>query len=272
MLSGLSPARRRLMLSLLTTAALAVLVVAAIVVTNGLRHSGSGTALATPPASEQPGPVLLIPGYGGSTTGLDTLAARLRSAGKQTDVVSLPGGGTGDLTAQARVVQSEATALLRRTGAPSLDVIGYSAGGIVARIWLSRFGGAAQARRVITLGTPHHGTELASLGSLFGSACPVACQQLEPTSTLLASLNASPAASGAIVSLWSTADDVVVPASSSDLDGAALNLTVQSVCATSAVRHTDLPVDPTVTGIIEAELQRGAPVPLTPADCTRVSS
>ena len=76
---------------------------------------------------------------------------------------------TGDLDAQAEVLGAAARTALARAHATSVDVIGYSAGGVVARLWVRDHGGKSLARRVITLGSPHHGTDVASLAG-FGAA------------------------------------------------------------------------------------------------------
>jgi len=270
MLSSLAPARRRLVVGIVALVLLAALVAVGIAVAGGSSRGKAGTA--PPVARSRPGPVLLLPGYGGSTTGLRVLAGRLRTSGRGVEVVSLPDNAQGDLRAQARVVASAAKAAMARAGAASVDVVGYSAGGVVARIWLKEDGGAAIARRVVTLGAPQHGTALATLGSLFQGECPTACQQLTPTSDVLAALNAGNElpAGPAVISLWSSSDEVVIPPRSAELKGA-LNIEIQQVCAGSTVRHGALPTDPLVSAMVAVELGGSRPTSLTARDCARLS-
>jgi triacylglycerol esterase/lipase EstA (alpha/beta hydrolase family) len=268
-LSGLAPARRRLLLG-----AVAVLLVAVVSGVAAVLVRAAGSASFRPVAQDRPGPVLLVPGYGGSTTGLEVLARRLRAAGRDATVVGLPGGGTGDMAEQAKVVDAAVHRALARTGAPSVDVVGYSAGGVVARLWVRDDGGRSPARRVVTLGSPHHGAGLASLaGSLLPGQCPAACRQLVPDSPLLTRLNSGDETPDgpAWVSIWSTVDEVVTPPDSARLDGA-LDLTVQGVCPGSRVAHSELPTDRVVQGIVLAELGSAPPAPLSTADCARLSS
>jgi triacylglycerol esterase/lipase EstA (alpha/beta hydrolase family) len=221
----------------------------------------------------QVGPVLLVPGYGGSTSSLETLATGLAQAGRDATVVQLPGDGTGDLNGAADALRIDADAAMARTGAQSVDVVGYSAGGIVARLWVAD-GGAEVTRRVVTLGSPHHGTDLASLaGSLAPDACPEACRQLAADSDVLRRLNAGDETppGPTWVSIWTTQDQTVTPPDTARLDGAT-NVPVQSVCADATVGHSDLPGDPLVEAMVIAELRSGPPVPLTSADCVGLRS
>jgi triacylglycerol lipase len=267
-LAGLSPARRRLLLGVL-----ALLVAAAVAVTTAVvvpRLSGSAPATG-PTAQDTPGPVLLVPGYGGSTSALQTLADRLTAEGRDATVVRLPGEGTGDLHTAAAALASAVDDALRRTGAASVDVVGYSAGGVIARLWAAD-GGAEQARRIVTLGSPHHGTTIADLAAgVVPAQCPEGCRQLATDSRLLAQLNArdETPAGPTWVSVWTTTDQTVTPPDSAQLDGA-LDLTVQSVCADSRVTHGQLPTDPLVQAMVLAELAAGDPVPLGAADCARL--
>jgi triacylglycerol lipase len=160
---------------------------------------------------------------------------------------------------------------LDRTGARSVDVVGYSAGGVIARLWAAD-GGAEQARRVVTLGSPHHGTSVADLAAGFVPAeCPEGCRQLTTTSELLARLNAGDETpeGPSWVSVWTTADQTVTPPDSARLDGA-VELRVQDVCADSRVSHGQLPSDALVQAIVLAQLAAGPPVELTAADCSRL--
>jgi triacylglycerol lipase len=246
--AGLSRRRR------LFAAGLAVLAVGLAAL--GAVLAGAGTGRSGPartgryPAQDRPGWVVLMPGYGGSTAAVSVLAARIRAAGRTAVVVRLPGNGTESLTADAAALNAAVGRALR-AGAPSVDVIGYSAGGVAALLWAREDDGAYKARRVITLGSPFHGTDLAAAGEAFvPGACPAACRQLLPGSALLARLNAA----GAIVrprwlSLWTTDDQVVIPPDSARLAGA-VDVPLQSVCPAIRVSHSDLPVNPVVTGIV----------------------
>ena len=262
MLAGLSPARRRLVLGV---AALVVIAMAALVV---VLVSRATAPAAEPVSQERPGPVLLVPGYGGSTASLQTLADRLTAAGRDASVVQLPGNGRGDLAEAADALADAVDAALDRTGAESVDVVGYSAGGIVARLWVED-GGADVARRIVTLGSPHHGTTLADLaGDVAPEQCPLGCQQLGTDSDVLARLNADDETpeGPTWVSIWTTQDRTVTPPDSARLEGA-LNLPVQSVCAEARVAHGDLPRHPVVVEIVLAELAPGEPVSLDASDC-----
>lgn len=268
MLSHLAPARRRLVLTL-GAVVLAVVVVVGVVVGRSLGGAGAPAV-----AADRPGPVVLVPGYGGSTQSLSVLADRLRAQGRDATVVDLPDGGTGDLVNQATRLGQVVSATLARTGAASVDLVGYSAGGVVARIWLGEQGGDAVTRRVVTLGSPHHGTQLAGLGVSLGlSICGTACQQLAPGSDVLTRLNADDETPGdpEYVSLWTTVDQVVTPPDSARLDGA-VNQPLQDVCPKSTVDHSGLPSDPVVGAIVSRELGTADVTGFTPADCATLTS
>jgi pimeloyl-ACP methyl ester carboxylesterase len=247
-----------------------VLVLAVALVSALLVARRGGTPVAVDPS--RPGPVLLVPGYGGSAASLASLAASLRATGREVTTVVLPDQALGDLGDQARALAAAADQALARTGAGSVDVVGYSAGGVVARLWVTEDGGATSVRRLVTLGSPHHGTELADLGALVQGACPIACQQLSPASPVLARLDAEPLPAGPrYLSLWTTQDDVVLPPDSAVIDGVP-SPSLQSICPTVRVRHSGLPDDVLVQRLVAQAIGAG-PIPTWgPADCRRLSS
>jgi len=245
-LGGLSRRRRVLF------AVVALLAVAA-AVTGGVIGSMQGGAAVPPAAEGRPGDVLLVPGYGGSTAALDGLAARIRAAGHAAIVVHLAGNGTGDLRVQANVLNGYVN---RALSAGPVTVIGYSAGGVVAWLWDEEYDGVAKARRIITLGSPLHGANLAALGAAFvPGECPAACQELVPGSALLTGLQQTAAATRPPwLSLWTTDDQVVQPPDSARLPGA-VNVPLQSVCPGVTIQHGQLPTAPLVVGIVLRELR-----------------
>ncbi|MFP5283833.1 MAG: esterase/lipase family protein [Actinomycetes bacterium] len=253
MLEALSPQRRRAVLGAGGLALLLMVVLTGLV---AVRTRGGGSA---PVPQDVPGPVLLVPGYGGNLSSLAPLAEALRSAGRTPVLVAPVGNGTGDLRVQAAHLGEVAEEAVG-TGAPSVDVVGFSAGGVVARLWVREYKGGGIARRVLTLGSPHHGTGQAELGAGLAGGCPVGCQQLMRDSDLLRRLNAGDETpvGPAWATVRTTADQVVTPVDSAALEGA-LNLVVQDLCPGSTAAHGDLTRHPVVLAALGSVLGSGPP-------------
>jgi triacylglycerol esterase/lipase EstA (alpha/beta hydrolase family) len=172
------------------------------------------------PGSPRP-PVLLLHGYGcnsGYWTHLAPLLDAERISYATLDLEPI----TGDIDGYVPLVQRAADKLLAATGAPQLMVVAHSMGGLVARAWLRKHG-TARVARVITLGTPHHGTCLASFGvgrnaaqmRRAGTADGLECDWLRELAA-----NEDAAMRALITSIYTHHDNIIAPQTSSVLEGA----------------------------------------------------
>jgi triacylglycerol lipase len=255
-----SPRRRALMVAVAVAAALLLAAVAVV--------AGLGRRAAPELARTGEVPVLLVHGYNGTPASMDALAARLRAGGRRVVAVSLPDQGTGDLRAAARALAGA----VDRTGAARVDLVGFSAGGIVARLWLAEEAGVPRARRVVLLGAPNHGTELAGAAAgLDPGLCDGACAQLAPGSALLAELNRGDETPPGpqLFSIWTALDRTVTPPATAVLEGAA-NIRVQDVCASAQVDHGGLVTDPLALGLTLGALEGTLPSAPGAGDCARL--
>lgn len=161
-------------------------------------------------------PVLLIHGYGCNGGYWRPLRRQLESAGISHDAVDLE-PVTAAIDDYAGQVEAGVQRLLAATGAPRVVIVAHSMGGLVARAWLRRHGAAAEARvaRVITVGTPHSGTALASLGIGANAA------QMRRDAPWLARLAQDDEGRRALfTSIWSWHDNIIAPQLSCQLAGA----------------------------------------------------
>jgi triacylglycerol lipase len=215
----------------------------------------------------RPGPVVVVPGYGGTASDLEPVVEQLRAGGRTVVAFEPTQGGLGDLRVQARRLAELVRRTLERTGAGSVDVVGYSAGGVIARLFVRDEDGDSVVRRVLTLGSPHHGTDVAALAAEVAGGCPTACEQLATGSELLQRLNAGDETPDGPrwVSVLTDRDQTVTPPESAELDGA-LNLVVQEICPGSSTSHDGLPGDPVVLATLRNALGAGAPA--APGDVT----
>jgi triacylglycerol lipase len=93
------------------------------------------------------------------------------------------------------------------TGTTQITLVAHSMGGLIARAYLRRHGNA-RVSRLITLGTPHHGTHHAALALGTNGA------QMRPGNAWLAELNRTPV-TVAFVSVYSVHDTIISPQDSS---------------------------------------------------------
>ncbi len=123
-------------------------------------------------------------------------------------------------------------------------LVGHSLGGLFARKWLAQEGNPARAGGLITLGTPHRGSKMATVFS-FGLG-----KHLAPKAEFIHSLTATAGAAPNLprVSLVSPLDEAVQPPSSLvPPQGWKMRLT-------PAVSHFGMLVCPRTAGILEEEL------------------
>lgn len=173
---------------------------------------------AAPESAAAPGqrrPVLLIHGFACSGAVWRPLLARLRAAGVgPVRAVSLEPLLSGIETHAAQLIQ-ELENLESRGGGGAVRIVAHSMGGLVARAALRGIR-PGLVDRLITIGTPHHGTALACR---FGWP---SARQMCLGSVWLSELNASQEGRLGIpvTTLYSVDDNYVIPARSARLQGA----------------------------------------------------
>ncbi|MCC7600332.1 alpha/beta fold hydrolase [Janthinobacterium sp. FW305-129] len=190
-------------------------------------------------------PVLLVHGYVCNRGYWAQLSRRLARAGIAHDGVDLEPIGANIEEFVPQVEQAIA-ALCARTGSGQVILVAHSMGGLVARAWLRHYG-AARVARIITIGTPHHGTALANLAA--GKNARQMSRIGGAPSGWLAQLAASetPELRALITSMYSHHDNIVAPQSSARLPGAR-NL------AFGGIGHVALASDARVLRLVLAEI------------------
>ncbi len=106
-------------------------------------------------------PVLLVHGYICNHRVWDKLARVLRRSGHPVLAINLEPLFTS-IDNYAQPIEQAVQTLLRETGTTKVVLIGHSMGGLAIRAWM-RSHGSHRVARVITLGTPHMGTQIAKL-------------------------------------------------------------------------------------------------------------
>ncbi len=200
-----------------------------------------------PPPSPATDPILLLHGLGCNAGVWTGLSRHLAGEGVGPVYTLSYGPPLVSIELFAEQLHARIAEIRAATGATLVTLVTHSMGGLVARSYLRRYGGAA-VRLLVTIGAPHHGSRHAML--MFGTAL----LQMRPGSTFLEALNGEPAGNAGvpIVSLWSWQDTMVTPQTSSllpDADNIAL----------TGIAHNALLTDGEVWARVTGEIRRGRP-------------
>jgi triacylglycerol esterase/lipase EstA (alpha/beta hydrolase family) len=175
-------------------------------------------------------PVLLVHGYGCNGGYWLPMSAMLEREQISHTTVSLE-PMTASIDDYPQQIERAVQALRDATGAGKVAIVAHSMGGLVARAYLRRHG-ASHIARVITLGTPHHGTGLANFG--IGSNA----QQMRISALWLSQLEADDRAQRRLfTSIYSYHDNIIAPQSSCHLPGAK-NIPVGGIGHVALGSHT----------------------------------
>lgn len=162
------------------------------------------------PVPGRPG-LLLIHGYQCNRAFWWWMVPRLVARGLNVATLSLEPIHAG-IDQYTDAVAARVEVFVRDSGAERILIVGHSMGGLVARAYLRRYG-HARVTGLVTIGSPHHGAEIAHLG--LGENA----RQMQPGSAWLKALAAEPLTVPALA-LYSPHDNYVMPQDSARLEGA----------------------------------------------------
>ena len=267
----------------------------------GMEHAGSGSPVKSLPLGarlkprgifeddwtakltpKRPWPVILIHGTCDSKGIWQLLGADLRQDGWAVFAPDYGTRATGLIPESAAQIDAYIQAVMHATGAEKVIVIGHSQGGLVARYWMRKLGGAQYVKHLVCMGTPNHGTTQGGILSTlvtnrradnvmssiidayFG---PAGAQQIVG-SEILDEVNRDGDLDEGVMytNIVTRSDAVVVPPESCFLaphkvkNGTVRNIYVQDFDRRAVVLHHDLPVDKRVRVIARTILRQIGPI------------
>ncbi len=167
-------------------------------------------------------PVVFVHGYTGSASNWTTAMSVFRSAGWSSgNLFAYEYNSYGDNVTNARGLASYVNQVKTRTGADKVAIVNHSMGGLVSQYYLKVLGGNTNVSHLASIAGANHGTTAAGACLVF-----VTCQQMYPGSSFIAQITSGDETPGATryATWYSPCDGVILPYTSTRLDGATNNL------------------------------------------------
>lgn len=195
-------------------------------------------------------PVLLIHGYGCNSGYWHAMSKALLKANITHYAVDLE-PVIGGIDEYVPMIHHAVERICKETHSEKIIIVAHSMGGLAIRAYL-RDHGSKRVAKVVTLGTPHHGTSLAHFGVGLNTHQMrwTATEQEGLASPWLRQLAASedPTVYRLFVSIYSHHDNIISPQTSSHLEGA-------NNIEFHAIGHVALAFDPVIQAQVIREIR-----------------
>lgn len=215
------------------------------------------------PSPAHPYPVVLVHGtLANMTVNWNALSPLLKNNGYCVFALNFGGltagqiAGTGAIEGSAAELSAFVDQVLAATGAPEVDIVGHSQGGMMPRYYLRFLGGADKVHTLVGLAPSNHGTTLLGIAKIadllpwladiaVGSWCQACLEQVN-TSAFIQQLNAGgdtvPGVNYTVIQ--TRYDEVVTPYQSAYLSGPNVtNIRVQDSCWLDFSEHLSIAFD-----------------------------
>ncbi len=189
--------------------------------------------------------ILLHGSFSSVASNFSALVPKLLAAGRCVYGLDYGDGGIAAVKTSAAEFAAFVGQIRNATGSPTVDVVGYSQGGLVLRTALRLDGLAHDVATAVLLAPSWNGTTAPLVRSVPASLCP-ACADQVAGSPLLRQLDVGGDLDGTVrYAELSTVDDVVVTPISSQVPsgpaGRVRSSIVQDRCPEATVDHVQLP-------------------------------
>lgn len=212
-------------------------------------------------------PVVLLHGsFSTVASNFTALAPALEASGRCVYALNYGNGGVGSITSSASQFADLVAEVRSATGFRTVDVVGYSQGGLVIRTALRFNGLADQISTAVLLAPSWNGTTAPLVASVPANLCR-ACADQAAGSALLRRLASGGDLDGNVryAVVTTRSDSVVTPMSSQVPAGPPSRvsaLVVQDRCPQSVIDHVNLPAQSGVVSWVVAALDNnGRPLP-----------
>jgi triacylglycerol esterase/lipase EstA (alpha/beta hydrolase family) len=230
------------------------------------------------PSAAHPYPIVLVHALGSTSSDWQAAAPLLANNGYCVFALDYGGdNGQGDLVRSAQQLSDYVDKVLAATGAPKVDLVGHSQGGMFPRYYLKYLGGAPKVDALIAIVPTNHGTTLYGAAPLVQQAPGVtdttdqtfgpAYAQNLAGSPFMNKLNKGPdtVPGPRYVVLGTKYDDIATPYDSVFLKGPNVtNILLQDVCHLDYIEHLAASYDSIALHLVLNSLD---PAHATKADC-----